>query len=94
MTNVESSKAAGVDKSSGRCLKDGANILAKLSSAFCNLTISQGVFPNVGKVVELKPIFKKGKKIEPSNYKPIASLLSISRIIERLIHDQTNYFYL
>ena len=57
MTNVENSKAAGVDKSSVTCLKDGANILAKLSSAFRNLTISLGVFPNVGKVVKPKPIF-------------------------------------
>ena len=57
MTNVENSKAAGVDKSSVTCLKDGANILAKLNSAFRNLTISLGVLPNVGKVVKPKPIF-------------------------------------
>ena len=41
MTNIESSKAAGVDKLSGRFLKDGANILAKPISALCNLSISQ-----------------------------------------------------
>ena len=57
MTNVENSKAAGVDKSSVTFLKDGANILAKLNSAFRNLTISLGVLPNVGKVVKPKPIF-------------------------------------
>ena len=41
MTNIESSKAAGVDKLSGRFLKDGANILAKPISALCNLSVSQ-----------------------------------------------------
>ena len=92
MTNIQSYKAAGVDKLSGRFLKDGANILAKPISTLCNLSISQRVFPNACKVVKLKPIFKKGKKTDPSNYRLISLLPSISRIIERVIHDQTNAF--
>ena len=92
MTNIASSKAAGADKLSGRFLKDGTNILAKPISAICNLSISQGFFPNACKVVKLKPIFKKGKKINPSNYRPILLLPSILKIIERVIHDQTNTF--
>ena len=63
MTNIESSKVAGVDTFSGRFLKDGANILAKPISAICNLSISQGVFPNACKVVKLTPIFKRERKL-------------------------------
>ena len=92
MTNIEISKAAGVDKLSCRFLKDGTNILAKPISTLCNLSISQRVFPNACKVAKLKPIFKKGKKTNPSNYRPISLLQSISKIIERVIHDQTNAF--
>ena len=92
MTNIEISKAAGVDKLSGRFLKDGANILAKSISTLCNLSISQGVFSNACKVAKLKPIFKKGKKTDPSNYRPISLLQSISKIIERVIQDQINAF--
>ena len=91
-TTIESPKAAGVDELSGRFLKDGANVLAKPISALCNLSISQGVFPSTCKVAKLKPIFKKGKKTDPSNYRPISLLPSISKIIERVIHDQTNAF--
>ena len=87
MTNIEISKAAGVDKLSSRFLKDGANILAKPISTLCNLSMSQGVFRNSCKVAKLKPIFKKGKKTDPSNYRPISLLPSISKIIERVIHD-------
>ena len=58
MTNIVISKAAGVDKLSSRFLKDGANILAKPISTLCNLSITQGVFPNACKVAKLKPIFK------------------------------------
>ena len=92
MTNIEISKATGVDKLPGRFLKDGPNILAKPISTLCNLSISQGVFANACKVAKLKPIFKKGKKTDPSNYRPISLLPSISKIIERVIHDQTNAF--
>ena len=90
MTNIESSKAAGADKLSGRFLKDGSNILEKPIYALCNLWISQGVFPNACKFAKLKPIFKKGKKTDPSNYRPISLLPSLPKIIERVIHDQTN----
>ena len=92
MTNIEISKAAGVDKLSSRFLKDGANILAKPISTFCNLSVSQGVFPDACKVAKLKPIFKKGKKTDPSKYRPISLLPSISKVTERVIHDQTNAF--
>ena len=92
LTNIESSKAAGVDKISGRFLKHGPNILPKPISTLCNLSVSQGVFPNACKVAKLKPIFKKGKKTNPSNYRPISLLPSISKIIERIIHDQENAF--
>ena len=79
MTNIESFKAAGIDKLFGRFLKDGANE-------------SQGVFSNACKVAKLKPIFKRGKKTDPSNYRPFSLLSSVSKIIERVIHDQTNTF--
>ena len=92
MTNIESSKAARVNKLSGRFLKDGANILAKPISALCNLSMSQGVFSSASQVAKLKPIFKKGKKTDPSNYRSISLLPSISKIIERVIRDQTNAF--
>ena len=92
MTNIENSKAAGVDNLSSRFLKDGANILAKPISTLCNLSISQGAFPNACKVGKLNSIFKKGKKTDPSNYRSISLLQLISKIIERVIHDQANAF--
>ena len=91
MTNIESSKAAGVDKLSSRFLKDGANILAKPISALCNLSVSQGVFPSAFKVAKLKPIFKKAKKIDTSNYRPVSLLSSILKIIEKVIHDPIDH---
>ena len=44
------------------------------------------------KLAELKPIFKKGKKTDPSNYKPSSLWSSISKFLKRVIHNQTNAF--
>ena len=63
MQDIKSSKAAGIDKLSGKFLKDGADVLAKPVSALCDLSISRGVFPSACKVAKLKPIFKKSKKM-------------------------------
>ena len=51
-TNIESSKAAAVDRLPSRFLKDRANILAKHICALCNLSVSQRVFPNACKVAD------------------------------------------
>ena len=92
MQDIKSSKAAGIDNLSGKFLKDGADVLAKPVSALCNLSISRGVFPSACKVAKLKPIFKKGKKTDSSNYRPISLLCGISKIMEKVVHDQTNAF--
>ena len=41
---------------------------------------------------KLKAFLKKGKKVDPSNYRPILLLPLISKIIEKVAHDQTNEF--
>ena len=51
------SKAAGIDKISGRFLQDGANILAKPTAKICNISISSGLFPNDCKIAKLKPLY-------------------------------------
>ena len=48
--------------------------------------------PNACKVAKLKPILKKKKKVDPSNYRPISLLPLISKIIEKVVNDQTNEF--
>ena len=90
--DIKSSKAAGVNKLSVKFLKDGSGILAKQVSALCNLSISRGAFASACKVAKLKPIFEKGKKSDPSNYIPISLLPLISKIIEKVVHCQTNIF--
>ena len=45
LKGLNSSKAAGIDNISGKFLKDGADILARPISQFCNLSIKLNSFP-------------------------------------------------
>ena len=53
---IDTSKAAGIDKISGRFLKDGASILTKLIAKKCNISISSELFPSDYKIAKLKPL--------------------------------------
>ena len=75
--NVKISKAAGTDRLPGRFLKDDAETLSEPISKICNLSISHGIFPNACKIAKLKPNFKKEKKFDPSNCRPISLLALI-----------------
>ena len=55
------SKSGGIDKISGRNLKDVANFLAKLIAKIY-VSISSGLIPRYCKVAKLKPLYKKGSK--------------------------------
>ena len=41
------------------------------------------------KIAKIKPLFKKGIKTEAKNYRSIALLPLVSKVIEKSIHDQT-----
>ena len=69
----------------GRFLKDGANILAISITQVHNLSIKQpSHFPTSCKVA-----FKKVSKTDPKTFRPIFHLHIISRILKKIIHDQT-----
>ena len=88
LKSIDISKAAGVDNLPGRFLKDGAVILAKGVTEICNLSIKSKIFPDPCILAKLKPIFKKESRMDPSNYRPISLLPLISKIFEKIVHDQ------
>ena len=91
--NGEVTKAAGLDQISGKFLKDGAQILAKPISELFNLSMALGNFPDACKIIKVKPLFKKGSKTDPSNYRPIFLLPLLSKVFERVVLDQTEEFF-
>ena len=50
-----------------------------------NKSISSGVFPDILKKAIVVPIFKKGDKANVANYRPISTLPTLSKIIEKCV---------
>ena len=85
-------KAAGIDNLSGRILKDGGVVLALPTSNLCNLSMKRSKFSLDRKIAKLKPLYKKGSKTDPKIYRPVSLLPLVSKVIEKVIHNQTEIF--
>ena len=92
LEELNSAKAVGIDNIGGKFLKDGAPILADPITKLCNLSIILSKFPKECKIAKLKPLYKKGSKLEAKNYRPISLLPLVSKIFEKIIHTQTQHF--
>ena len=53
-----------------------------------NLSIQQAEFPSQYKIAKVIPLLKKGDPLEPKNYRPVAILCILSKVIERIIFIQ------
>ena len=85
-------KAPGMDEISPRFLRDGAEVLAKPICDIINLSIKLSTFTDKYKIAKLTPLFKKGSKTDPKNYRPFSLLPLISTLIEQTIHIQTQEY--
>ena len=70
-------KSTGLDGIPPRFLKDGAVVLKALILHLVN-------FPDELKMAKITPLFKKGSKLEVSNYRPVSVLSTVSKILERV----------
>ncbi len=50
-----------------------------------NLSLTLGVVPNQLKIAKVVPVFKSGDPTSPENYRPIALLSNISKILEKIL---------
>ena len=63
-----------------------------------NLLVSYAIFhvirkfPDACKIPKVKPLFKKGSKTDPSNYRPISLLPLLSKVFERVVLDEREEF--
>ena len=78
-------KASGDDGISHRMLKGVAKSISKPLSILMNRSFNEGIFPEAWKVANVIPIFKKGDKSLPSNYRPVALLSCLGKLQERIV---------
>ena len=89
---MDENKATGLDNLSGKFLKDGTTVFDKPISQICHLSIKYSIFPSNCKIAKLKSLFNQCSKTAPENYRPGSLFPLVSKIIEKVIHNQTQSF--
>ena len=78
------------------CVKPMVHTLDEITHPIvhpCNLSLSQGCFPEELKIAEILPLFKTGETTYFNNYRPISLLPVFSKIFERIMCNRL-YSYL
>ena len=88
LSNLNTRKAVGPDLISTRVLKEAASELAPVLAFIFNQSYKSAALPPDWLSANIVPIFKKGSRSDPANYRPV-SLTSIScKIMEHVVYSQ------
>ena len=97
LTNIEkiiislkSKDAHGYDEITTKVLKWSAPYISFPLTYIFNKSLENGVFPSRLKYSTIIPIFKRGDKLNMSNFRPISLLISFSKILEKVIYNRIN----
>ena len=71
---LKNKKICGMDGISNEILKSCSPIMERHLSRASNKCIDEGAFPDIFKPAKVLPLFKKGEKKDPANYRPISLL--------------------
>ena len=82
----------GNDNISNMLLKTLKSSISKPMEIIFNKSISEGVFPDDMKLADVIPLYKSKEKFLVTNYRPISLLVTISKILEKIIYHRTYEF--
>jgi hypothetical protein len=88
IVELKNSKSCGVDNIDTYILKLMVDEVLPAVTHIVNLSIQQAVFPSLYKFAKVIPLLKKDDPLEPKNYRPVAILCILSKVIERAIFIQ------
>lgn len=92
LNNLNMKKSAGADGIRSMDLKNNAITLTPTITALVNSSLSESIVPNLLKTSLVRPIYKSGKKTEHNNYRPIAILSVVEKVLEEVIVRRLNHF--
>ena len=71
-----------------RILKQNFDIFGNYICDFFNECVDKGVFSSILKNANITPVFKKSFRGSKDNYRPVNTLLTISKVFEKLLSKQ------
>ena len=92
LNNLDCDKSAGVDKVTQNVLKNCSEQLSGALEIIFYKSITEGEIPDEWREANVTPIFKKGSKLDPANYRPVSLTSVCCKIMEGILRERiTNH---
>ena len=85
--------SCGHDNLSNAFIKKIAPGLVSPLTIIINKSLNEQIVPNSMKLAKISPLYKSGVKNLVTNYRPISLLPVFSKLLERVVHDQSANFF-
>ena len=94
LSRLKPSSAPGPDKVWAKVLHSLSDVLAEPLAVVYSKLLQEGAVPDIWKTANVCPVFKKGSKGDPGNYRPISLTCILCKIMEGLVRDAMIEFIL
>ena len=82
---MKDNKSPGVDGIPPKLIKEIVEDISTPLAQF--LSLEEGIVPSEWKEVNITPLFKKGSRNKPENYRPVRLTPFVCKLLETLIRD-------
>ena len=84
---MKDNKSPGVDGIPPKLLKEIVDQISTPLANLFNLSLEEGIVPSEWKEANITPLFKKGSRKKPENYRPVSLTSVVCKLLETLIRD-------
>ena len=85
LKNINVTKAVGPDNIPNRVLRECAHELAPIITLLFQRSLDTGCLPSDWTAANVSPIFKKGDRHLPENYRPVSLTCVLSKLLEHIV---------
>ena len=93
LKTLKNSKSTSIDELDNFCVKIAADVIAEPLHHIITQSILQQKFPTLWKFSKVIPLHKKDSKLERKNYRPVAILSPLSKVLERIVYEDLYHYF-
>ena len=93
LKELKNSQSLSVDELDNYSVKLAADFIYEPLHHIITLSIMQNKFPSSWKYTKVIPLHKKDSPLHPKNYRPVAILSPLSKVLERMVYIQIYEYF-